>query len=168
MAKTVSESRNHYCSTLQQPQHDDCPTGAASCYSFQRNCAMGTITHKPIKYPIPSCIQTLMSPIFDKLCNEKFLDGCRNLCLSNPNKSFHHVLSGMATKEQSNSSQEVELAVNLSTCTFNSGFTWTFKNLFRQLSIHLSKDRERIFSCPDKIRIYQSDYKTTKESKTKR
>ena len=154
MAKAVSESRNHYCSTPQQPQHDDCPTGAASCCNFQRNCAMGTITHKPIKDPIPSCIQVLMTPIFDKLCNEKFLNGCRYLCLPNPNKSFYHVLWGMALKEQFNSSQEIELAVNLSTCTFNNGFTWTFKNLFRQLSIHLSKDCERIFSCTDKIRVY--------------
>ena len=105
MAKAVSTSLKHYCSTPQQPQHDNCPTGAASWCSFQRDCAMGTITCKPIKDPIPGCIQTPVTPIFHKLGSEKFLDGCRNLCSSDPNESFHHILWGMTPKEQFNSSQ---------------------------------------------------------------
>ena len=168
MAKVVSASLKHYCSTPQQPQHDNCPARAASWCSFQRDCAMRTITHKPIKDPMPSCIQSRMTPIFDKVGNKKFLDGCRNLHSSNPSESFHHVIWGMAPNKQFNSSQEIEFAVNLSTCTFNSGFTWTFKILFRQLDIQLSKDSECIFSCIDKILIYQSDYKTTQRSKTKK
>ena len=69
----------------------------------------------------------------------------------------------MALKEQFGSSQEMELAVNLSTCTFNCGFTWTFKNLFCQLDLKYSKDSELILNCIDKIHIYQSDYKTTEK-----
>ena len=40
--------------------------------------------------------------------------------------------------------------------------------LARTVDIKLSKNSKRIFNCIDKIRIYQSDYKTTQESKTKR
>ena len=87
-----------------------------------------------------------MTPILDKLGNETFFGGCRNLRSSNPIESFHYVILGMASKELFNSPQEIELTVNLSTSTFNSGFTWTFKNLFRQLDIQLSKDSERIFN----------------------
>ena len=108
-----------------------------------------------------------MTPIFDKLGNKKFLDGCRNFHSTNPNESFHHIIWGMAPNKQFNSSQEIEFVVNLSTCKFNSGFTWTFKILFRQLDMQLSKDSECIFNCIDKILIYQSDYKTTQRSKTK-
>ena len=92
MAKAASTSLKHYCSTPQRSQLNDCPTVAASWCSFQRDRAMGTMNHKSIKYPISSCIQTLMTPIFHKLGNENFLDGCRNLRSSNSNKSFHHVL----------------------------------------------------------------------------
>ena len=51
---------------------------------------------------------------------------------------------GLLDWDTASSSQEIELMVNLSTCTFNSGFTWTFKNLFPPLDIQLSKDNERI------------------------
>lgn len=167
MAKEVSDSLKHYCSTLQQPQHDDCPTGATSWRSFQRVCATGTVTHKPVKDPTSSCIQTLMTPIFDKLGSEKCLDDCTNLRSSNPNESFHHVLWWLTPKEQLNSSQELELVVNLSKCLFHSGFQWTVKNLFHQLDIQLPENTDRIFNCIYKICKYQSDYQITQESKTK-
>ena len=70
MAKAVSVSLRHCCSTTLQPQHDDCSAGAASWFSFQREHVTGTITHKPVKDSTPSCIQTLMTPIFDKLGSE--------------------------------------------------------------------------------------------------
>ena len=129
---------------------------------------METITHKPIKDPFPSCIKTLMTAIFDKLGSEKFLDGCRNLRSFNPNESLNHILRRMAPKELFNSLQEIKLAVNQSTCTFNSDFTWTVKNFFHQRDMQLSKNSERFFNCIDKLRIYQLGYKTIQESKTKR
>ena len=130
--------------------------------------AMETITHKPIKDPLPSCIRTLMTVIFNKLGSEKFLDGCRNLRSSTPNESLNHILRRMAPKELFSSPQETKLAVNQSTFTFNSDFTWTVKNFFHQRDMQLSKNSERFFNCIDKLRIYQLGYKTIQESKTKR
>ena len=96
MAKPVSANLKHYYSSPQQPQHVDCVTRTTSWCSFQRGRALGTINHKPIKDPIPICIQTLMNTIFDKLGSEKYLDGCRNMRSPNRNESFYYVLWGMA------------------------------------------------------------------------
>lgn len=106
-----------------------------------------------------------MTPIFDKLGDPKFLEGCKNLRSSNPNESFHRVLWSIAPKEQCNSSQEIALAVNISTCTFNSGFAWTYKKLLGELGILASKESKSLFNIIDETRVINVDYKTKEKEK---
>ena len=168
MSKAVKASLKHYCSTREKPQHDDCPPGPKSWCSYQRDLANGTTEHREIKDPIPEAIQSLMTPIFDKLGDPKFLEGCKNLRSSNPNESFHHVLWSIAPKEQYNSSQEIALAVNIGTCTFNSGFAWTYKKLLCELGISVSKETKSLFNFIDKTRVINVNYKTQEKEKVKR
>ena len=100
MSKAVMASLKHYCSTIEKPQHEDCPVGPTSWCSFQRDIANNTHEHKPIKNPITPAIREIIQPIFQKLGDEKFLIGCKNLATSNPNESFHHILWSMVPKEQ--------------------------------------------------------------------
>lgn len=53
----------------------------------------------------------------------------------NPNESYRHVLRGMAHKYRYKSSQEIQLAICLSSFIFNSGFTWTIKEVCKFLSL---------------------------------
>ena len=167
MAKGVRAMLKHYCSTLINPQHEDCLTGKDSWCSYQRDEATGQKTYKPIKHPIPPCIQKIITPVFDKLGSEAFLQGCKNVASSNANESFHHVLWSLAPKEQYNSSLEIDLAMNLAVCIFNSGFSWTFKHILAACSLPTSIDSFTMFRQIDRERIVSADYKTLESTKIK-
>ena len=51
MEKCVRASLKHYCSTVEKPQHEDCPEGDTSWCSYQRDKATGKQTHRPVKNP---------------------------------------------------------------------------------------------------------------------
>ena len=125
----------HYSSTSKNPQHDDCPKGKKSWCKFQIDAATGSSTYKPVKNPIPPAIQQIIEPIFSALDNEKFLESCKKILSSNNNESFHNLLWGLAPKEFYSSPEEVELAIFISVCLFNSGFTWTFSNVLKEYGI---------------------------------
>ena len=168
MSKAVSASLKHYCSTIDIPQHDDCPPGGDSWCSFQRDKATESTSHQPIQNPIAPAIQKIIEPVFSKFGNERFLEGCKNLASSNANESFHHVLWNLAPKEQYNSSLEIELAMNLSTCLFNSGFLWTYKNFLNQIGLNITDISQQLFRKIDEVRIKHSEYKLLSSTKEKR
>ena len=170
MEKGVRASLKHYCSTVEKPQHEDCPEGYTSWCSYQRDKATGKQTHRLVKNPIPVCIQTLIEPLFNKLSDKTFLEGCKNLLSSNSNEMYHHVLWNLAPKEQYNSAQEIELATNLSLCMFNSGFLWTYAELMTKCNLEVTPETKSIFRKIDYNRMLMSDYRskeTTKEHRKK-
>ena len=48
------------------------------------------------------------------LGNQKFLDCCKNNMSSNPGEAYHHVLLGLTPKDSYCSTQEFQLAINIS------------------------------------------------------
>ena len=44
---------------------------------------------KPVKHQLPEAIVKLVTPIFNRLTNESFLEGCKNVSNQNANKSFN-------------------------------------------------------------------------------
>ena len=168
MAKAVKASLKHYCSTLGRPQHEDCPKGPQSWCSFQRDQCTGLREHFAIKDPIPPAIQEIITPLFKKLGNERFLEGCKNVLTSNPNESFHHVLWSLAPKEQYTSSKEIKLAMNLAVCLYNSGFYSTYVQMINTCGLKSSKVSRNLFKVIDQTRIANADYKTLQSTKQKR
>ena len=149
---------------LKKPQHDYCPSGPQSWCSFQRDKATGTNLHKPIKNCLPPAVQNVIEPLFDWLGNPAFLTDCSNALTSNNNESYHHVLWGLAPKEQYTSSQNVSFAVHLSVCLFTSGFLWLYSRL-------MDKCGMPYWSCfykIDKRRINNTEYKNEEFVKYKR
>ena len=69
-----------------------------------------------------SCpIVEVVKPVFDRLGDADFLAGCEKCLTQNPNESLHHVIWGLAPKEQYTSPRETSLAVGLGCLLFNSG-----------------------------------------------
>ena len=129
MSNATKVILKHYCSRVENPQHDYCTSGLQSWCSFQRDKATGTNLHKPIKNCLPPAVQNVIEPLFDWLGNPAFLTDCSNALTSNNNESYHHVLWGLAPKEQYPSLQNVSFAVHLSVCLFNSAFLWLYSRL---------------------------------------
>ena len=112
MAKATHAILKHYSSTLEEPKHNDCPSGPTSWCSFQRDRANGTNCHKPIKNPLPDAMVEVLQPLFNRLGDETFLVGCENSYTQNRNECLHHVIWGMAAKEMFSSPWEISLAIS--------------------------------------------------------
>ena len=74
-------------------------------------------------------MQKVIEPLFERLGNTAFQTNCSNALTSNNDEPYHHVLWGLAPKEQYTSSQNVSFAVHLSVCLFTSGFPWLYSRL---------------------------------------
>ena len=73
--------------------------------------------------------------MFDRLGDEHFLAGCEKCVTQNPNESLHHVIWGLAPKEQYTSSRETSLAVGLGCLLFNSGLEVTYTQLLPKIGL---------------------------------
>ena len=94
-------------------------------------------TYRPVKDPIPNAVEEFILPVFEKLGNQTFLECCKNNMSSKPNEAYHHVLWGPAPKDSYCSTQELQLAVKIRVCIFNSGILWTHK-LFDECGLVMS------------------------------
>lgn len=168
MSQGVRAILNHYSSTNEHPQHYACPRGDDSWCKYQVDLVTGGSTYRPVKEPIAPTIYKIIEPIFEKLGNKQFLESCKNIVTSNSNESYHHLLWGLAPKEAFCSAKEVEMAVYLSVCVFNSGFFWTYENVLRECGFPLSNESRNVFRIIDTSRILKSDYHSSEVTKQKR
>ena len=82
----------HCSSTLENPNHEDCPPGKNSWCSCNRDVASGTNYHQPLKNPLPAAVVAEIQPLFDRLGSKEFLAICEDCKTQNVNKSYHHVV----------------------------------------------------------------------------
>lgn len=143
MSRAMHAILKHYSSTPEKPRHEDCPMGKDSWCSYNRDAATGEKTQVLIKNPLPECVVNLMQPIFDRLGSEEFLVGCERCLDQNRNECLHHVIWGMAPKEQYTSQQEASLAVALGVLVFNNGLKDTVVKLLSAMDLPLNSDMLR-------------------------
>ena len=125
MSKEIWAILYHYASTADKLIHTNGPTGHQSWCGYQRDIANGTSTYKPIKHLLSEALVKLVTPIFNHLANESFLDSCKNVSNQNANKLFNNVLWSFYPKERSNSPLSTFLVVSLAVCIYNSGLQCT-------------------------------------------
>ena len=136
MSKEIWAILYHYASTADKPMHTNCPTGHQSWCGYQRDIANGTCTYKPVKHPLSEAIVKLVTPIFNRLANESFLEGCKNVSNQNANESFNNVLWSFCHKDRFNSPLSTSLAVSLAVCIYNSDLQCTLANLMKNIIYH--------------------------------
>ena len=168
MSKAVHAILKHYASTPETPQHEDCPMGKDSWCSYNRDQATGQTTHVPIKDPLPEAVVKVIQPTFDRLGSEEFLVGCESCLDQNNNESLHHVVWGMAPKEQYTSQQETSLAVSLGVLVFNNGMNDTAIKLLDSMVIPVHFDMQEQCKQIDAKRLVGSDYKSDPTVKKRR
>ena len=83
--------------------------------------------------------------VFEKLGNQKFLECCKNNMSSNPNEAYHYVLWGLSPKDAYCSTQEFQLAVNISVYIFSSGILWMCEKLFDECELVMLDIARNIF-----------------------
>lgn len=168
MSKTTHAILKHYASTPEHPRHEDCPMGKDSWCSYNRDKVTGHTTHVPMKDPLPKAVVKVMQPTFDRLGSEEFLVGCEKCLDHNNNESLHHVVWGMAPKEQYTSQQETSLAVSLGVLVFNNGTEETISKLIVLMDTPIHPDMPSQWEKIDSKRMSESDYKTDPAVKQRR
>ena len=168
MSQATKAILSHYSSTIEKPQHDYCPKGKESWCSYQRDLVNGTKLHKPIKNPFCPAIVEVVKPVFDRLGDASFLAGCEKCLTQNPNESLHHVIWGLAPKEQYTYPRETSLAVGLGCLLFNSGTEVTYSQLLPNIGLNVSEEMISAWIKMDKKRSYGADYKERPEIKERR
>lgn len=98
--------------------------------------------HKPMKNPLSSAIVQVLKPVFNRLGDANFLTGREKCLTQTPNESLHHVILGLAPKEQYTSPRETSLAVGLGCLLFNStGRTEVpYSELLPNIGLHASEE----------------------------
>ena len=119
MSKATSAILKHYSDLPDKNKHEDCPTGTSSWWSYQKDKACKTRTYQPVKNPFAPALVEVMQPLFDRLGSEQFLAGCEQCLTQNANESLHHVIWGMAPKDQHRAQAETRLATHLGVLLFN-------------------------------------------------
>ena len=160
MAKSTKAILKHYSSTLEKPQHDDCPTGKKSWCSFQRDVANKEHTHRPTKNPFPPAIFEVMQPVFDRLGDESLLAACEKCLTQNTNESLHHVIWSMAPKEQYTSPNEISCAISLGVMQYNRGFERTYGTLLDTMGLEVTAGMKSSWYQIDRQRIRVSNFKS--------
>ena len=96
MSKATWAILNHYSSTVEHPKHEDCPDGENSWCSYKRDQSTGRSTHQPTKSPFSDAMVDAMTPLFTRLGDQSFLQGCEECYTQNPNESLNHVIWRLA------------------------------------------------------------------------
>ena len=168
MPRTTHAILKHYSSTLENPNHEDCPPGKNSWCFYNRDVASGTKYHQPIKNPLPPAVVAEIQPLFDRLSSKECLASCVDGNTQNMNESYHHLVWNLAPKEQLNSPLEINLAVEIATLLFNSGMKSTYNSIFIDAGITVSEKMLLQWEDMDNKRKQEKLWKQKEETKSKR
>ena len=72
MSNATKAILKHYCSTVEKPQHDYCPSGPQSWCSFQRDKAAETNLYKSIKNLLFPAVQKVIDHFLKDLVTRSF------------------------------------------------------------------------------------------------
>ena len=168
MSRATHAILKHYSSTLENPNHEDCPPGKNSWCSYNRDVASGTNYHQPIKNPLPSAAVAKIQPLFDHLGSKEFLTSCEDGKTQNVNEFYHYVVWNLAPKEQLNSPLEIKLAVEIATLLFNSEMKSTHNSIFIDAGITVSENMLLQWEDIDNKRKQEKPGKQKEEAKSKK
>ena len=167
MSRATHAILKHYSSTLENPNHEDCPAGKNSWCSYNRDVASGTNYHQPIKNSLPPAVVAEIQPLFDRLGSKEFLANCEDGKTQNVNESYHHVVWNLAPKEQLNSPLEIKLAVEIATLLFNSGMKSTYNSIFIDAGTTVSENMLLQWEDMDNKWKQEKLWKQKEETKSK-
>lgn len=124
MRNSIWSTYYHFCSTVENPQRDKCPTGEESWCSWQRAIAVdGKSKYKHDYQPFPQDVTEALHPIYKDLSNENLLERCVGGFTQNNNESYNQLIWKITSKIVPVGSKIVELAAYIAAGIFNEGTT---------------------------------------------
>ena len=100
--------------------------------------------------------------------DKNFLAGCESCSTQNANETFHHVIWGVAPKDQFTSQVENSIAVNLGVLLFNWAVEVTYSQLLPMLDVPVSESMLKALRIIHNKRIYGAEYNDRSTVKERR
>ncbi|RUS69872.1 hypothetical protein EGW08_022368 [Elysia chlorotica] len=155
MSKAIWASFFHSISTTDQPQHDNCPTGADSWCFYQR--ALTKQPFEPSVHEQSTFLNSDVAPhvrkVYERLTDPELLGRCLLGKTQNTNESLHSVIWAKCPKHTFSGLNRVKIGVTLAAGEFNMGSLgshlffpstwapWAATCSFQPLGAHLPPQR---------------------------
>ena len=97
-------------------------------------------------------------PIFNRLGNQGFLEGCKNVSNQSASESFNNVLWSLCPKEQFNSPMAISFTVIFCFCLYKPGLDYTLTSPLRNAGLELDTSSHRQWRRMDKEGMRKGDY----------
>ncbi|KAL7290650.1 hypothetical protein TKK_0015411 [Trichogramma kaykai] len=123
MKNEIWASIFHKLSTDDEPQHDRCPPGEDSWYSWQQAKATNSLdqyTHKPA---LSDEVFEAIKPIYEDLSSEDLLTRCTGGYTQNNNECFNSTVWALAPKTMTSGKTVPDMATNIAVSIYNDGFS---------------------------------------------
>ena len=89
------------------------------------------------EYITPAMVE-IMTLVFQRLADVKFLVACEKCYTQNSNESFNYVVWGLVPKEQYSPSREISIATNLGVLQFQTGFEATYSKVVSPMNLDIT------------------------------
>lgn len=124
MKKAVWATYNHYTSTNENPQHDDCSESWCEYKKLKAQNLEHTFDHPPA---FDESTANILKPIYEELSLDDLLQRCLGKNTQNNNEAFNHCVWNLAPKHVFVGPKTLEIAALTAACTFNEGFLLILK-----------------------------------------
>lgn len=152
MKQEIWATLNHKLSTDEKPQHDKCPRGADSWCSWQKAKATNTLDSYKHKKSMNSEVFEAIKPVYEELSNDDLLTRCLGGFTQNNNESFNSTLWAMAPKSVSSGKLVLDIAADITVCTFNDGLS-SIMNIMQVLGMTIGPNCYNFCLEVDALRV---------------
>lgn len=122
MRNAIMATYKHYCSTNENPQHENCPLGKDSWCCWQRAAAENELQSFEHDYqPFPTEVAEALLPIYEDLSSDELLERCVGGFTQNNNESYNQLIWKISPKIIPSDFYIVEMAAFIASCIFNEG-----------------------------------------------
>lgn len=168
MKNAIWATYYHYSSTDENPQHDQCPTGADSWCEWQKAAASNDLTSFKHTYsPLTSDVLEAIKPIYEDLSKDALLERCVGGFTQNNNESLNQLIWKISPKCVSGTSTIVEIASYVAACVFNEG-SFALLTFLQEMEISSGPSCHEWARATDVMRIDRADQEAENQSKETR
>ena len=144
----------HTASTDEKPQHQFCPKGQDTWCKFHQAAQKGETYHHA--KPLPEAVFEVVKPVYERLTQDKLLEGCLGGFTQNSCESLNHLIWARCPKSLASGRNHLDAASAGAVIVFNEG-KQALCEVFQKLGISPGRNTQELFRKTDRKRIKDSN-----------
>ncbi|XP_058791035.1 uncharacterized protein LOC131664163 [Phymastichus coffea] len=168
MKKAIIATLDHYCSTDENPRHENCPEGAESWCEWRKAEAANNLSS--YKHParlIDETVEKHIRPIYKELSNDDLMTRCLGGHTQNSNESYNSIVWRLSPKHLNSGYKIVEIAAYMAAGMFNESYSAVLSTM-QHLNIIVGQQCKNFADAADAERVIRENRRTSLSSKEAR